>query len=746
MVVATFVLTGSTGVQGAGGASTDEVYPTFDTRSEVASSDSFSRLAEIASRDGSVRAIVELQTRFTAEGALDRSGATAQEDEIKRAADALLAALPSDSYRLERRYRRLPFLALEMEPAGLAALERSGLAAHVGEDEVAWPTLAQTTPLVESTEANAFNITGDGQTIAILDTGVDAGHPFFGGRVVAEACFSEAWNCPGPPDLPTCQSPFGNFLPSNWVPAGSCPFFAAVGPGAGQPCTYAPISCQHGTHVAGIAAGSNGSFNGQTFSGVAPGASIVSINIYSSTNNPSCPVPAEVAQCPGTYESDQLAALELVYDTKDAFNYAAVNMSFGSTATYAGVCDNLFPDLRDAILQLRQVGIATVVSAGNGINGVGVKTGISKPACISWTVSVGATTKTDTVAPYSNSASILDLLAPGGTNLVANGQVTSSIPVSAGSWAAFQGTSMAAPHVAGAYAVLRDWAPSTTVGGLQNILKATGLPIVDPGNGLTKPRIRLISALVKLGLHSGLYPSYNTKVLGGKVVSSGVGLRRTDGQPASNTITVNGVSTGATVQRAFLYWMTVGNADPSIFLDGNAINGTLLGVAPSPCETAANNGATRVYRADVTTQVIGNGSYSLAGVGKPPGIAEGASLVLITRQASSTATNQITIEDGALTALPGDTATVSFDLASAIAYGDLHVGFGAGNSDSENPMTFGGVAITPANYLSGSDGPSWDDRSVPLKGSFVGPIVSSGITTGTDCLTWAYTSLTRRIS
>ena len=328
--------------------------------------------------------------------------------------------------------------------------------------------------MIESTEANAFNLTGDGETIAIIDTGVDAGHPFFGGRVVNEACFSENWNCPGPPDLPTCAA-----LPSlgdNWVPAGSCPSIAAFRSGAAQPCTFAPISCEHGTHVAGIAAGSNGFFNGASFSGVAPGASIVSTNVYSDENDPNCAVPSESADCPKAHEGDMLAALEYVYDTKSSFDYAAVNMSLGLGVFGPPNCDANFPDFKLIIYKLRLAGIATVASSGNQGN----KNGLSMPACISWAVSVGASDKSDNVTIYSNSAPNLDLLAPGGTGVSAAQQVTSSIPVYAGSWGGMQGTSMAAPHVAGAYALMREEDPQATVGGIQNMLKATGVPLVDP--------------------------------------------------------------------------------------------------------------------------------------------------------------------------------------------------------------------------------------------------------------------------
>jgi hypothetical protein len=123
----------------ATGAATDSY---FDTTGQVASSDSFTRLRAIASRAGSVRAMVELQMRLEPDDTLDAAGLSAQNAEIQRAGDAVLAALPADSYRVLHRYDALPFLALELTPTGLDTLQRAGLAADVHEDMAASPSLA----------------------------------------------------------------------------------------------------------------------------------------------------------------------------------------------------------------------------------------------------------------------------------------------------------------------------------------------------------------------------------------------------------------------------------------------------------------------------------------------------------------------------------------------------------------------------------------------------------------------------
>ena len=90
------------------------------------------------------------------------------------------------------------------------------------------------------------------------------------------------------------------------------------------------------------------------------------------------------------------------------------------------------------------------------------------------------------MASYSNSASFLNLLAPGSS-------INSSVP--GGGYAVYNGTSMATPHVAGAWAILKQKTPSLSVTDALNRLSATGLSITDARNGIVKPRIRIDAAL-----------------------------------------------------------------------------------------------------------------------------------------------------------------------------------------------------------------------------------------------------------
>jgi subtilisin family serine protease len=156
---------------------------------------------------------------------------------------------------------------------------------------------------------------------------------------------------------------------------------------AGSSNTKAQSDCSHGTHVASIAAGDNGS----TIVGVAPDANIIAVQVFSLfTSTSSC---GGFSSCMLSYTSDQIAALEHIYELRNTYNIASVNMSLGG-GSYIDACDG--DGRKAAIDNLRAAGIATVIASGNN----GYRSSLSAPACISSAISVGATDDSDNVASF----------------------------------------------------------------------------------------------------------------------------------------------------------------------------------------------------------------------------------------------------------------------------------------------------------------------------------------------------------
>jgi ethanolamine utilization microcompartment shell protein EutS len=448
----------------------------------------FERINESIQKKGSVKVIVRLvppaslNGGFVVEGKLpDQSAMAIQRSHIAQIQTRISNLLSKQRAATAKRFDFIHFMAMEVSAAEFQALAASQDIDLIEEDIPVPPTLFQSVPLVGGVSGIFNGFTGSGQTVAILDTGVDKTHPFLTGKIVAEACYST------------------NYVPDSATAVCS---YGSTATGSGAPCAIS--GCEHGTHVAGIAAG-NGTSNGTQFSGVAKDANVIAIQVFSRfVNDSDCGGPG-TAPCVLSYTSDQISALNQVYNLKDTYSIAAVNMSLGG-GTYSTNCDSdsNYTSEKAAIDTLRSVGIATAIASGNS----SYTNAISAPACISTAISVGATDKSDVVASYSNSASILKLLAPGSA-------IYSSIP--GGGFAYLSGTSMATPHVTGAWAVLKSAKPTATVDQVLNALTSTGKSVNDTRNSIVKPRIQLDAAV------NALKPPATNYTLSVSKVGSGTG-------------------------------------------------------------------------------------------------------------------------------------------------------------------------------------------------------------------------------
>ena len=422
----------------------------------------FDRLTAKARENGTVRIIVGFSLEnYRLDAILSSSDQSKQRGEIKRGQTALLNRLSSFAVTNAKQFDYIPFLAIEVSADALAELRKLPDVNYIQEDQWREPSLLQSIPIIGANIAAAGGWTGSGWTVAILDSGVDKFHPFFNNRVVSEACYSSG----GAGAVSTC-------------PGGAT---SSTASGSGVNCNVSQVEgCFHGTHVAGISSGGNPNINGW---GVARNSNIIAIQVFTYLTS-NCG--SETPPCIRTSDSDWARGLERVYALRTTYNIASANMSLGG-GQYFNTCDAENALGKAAIDNLRSANIATVIASGND----SYTNSMGSPGCISSAISVGSTNDgdvmpVDAVSSFSNSAPFLHLLAPGEL-------ITSAYP--GGFYYDTQGTSMASPMVAGAWAVMKQRYPTDTVTQTLTRLKYGGVQVVDSRNGLVKPRIRLDTAM-----------------------------------------------------------------------------------------------------------------------------------------------------------------------------------------------------------------------------------------------------------
>ncbi|NVN90135.1 MAG: S8 family serine peptidase [Desulfuromonadales bacterium] len=354
-----------------------------------------------------------------------------------------VAKTPTRDMEELRDFEQLPMSFFRIKSrAALDRLLADPRVLAVYEDRPIYPHLSYSLPFIGQPTISNAGITGSGQTVAIIDTGIDYTLSSFG----------------------SCTAP--------GVPSG-CRVAASVDV-TGNGVTLNQTANNHGTNVAGIVAG------------VAPGSRIAAINAFSSGSSTTTWV---------------LSGINWAIANKSTYNIGALNMSLGDSSNNSSPCANKTTNpFLTPINNLRTAGIIPVASSGNN----GFTAGISNPACTPGAISVGAVydaswggpyswggtppTCTDTTASaadripcFSNSATFLTMLAPGAFITAAGIQMA--------------GTSQAAPHVAGALAVMRAAYPGDTLDQSVARLTANGASITDSRNGITKPRLNLLAAI-----------------------------------------------------------------------------------------------------------------------------------------------------------------------------------------------------------------------------------------------------------
>jgi serine protease AprX len=273
---------------------------------------------------------------------------------------------------------------------------------------------------------STYGVTGRGIGVAVVDSGIYA-HPDLAGRIVASIDFT---------------------TPSPVVSA------AALGDAGG-----------HGTHVAGLIAG-DGSASGGAYAGVAPGANVIDVRVINADGVSNV--------------STVLAGLQWVLANRSTYNIRVVNLSLGAPEQ---VSYTISP-LSAAVEILSFAGITVVVSAGNGGPASGT---ITVPGDDPFVITVGAVDdagtsaiEDDAMASWSSSGPtaydglakpdlaapgrrMVSLRSPGSTldTLFPDRAVTAPGATTA-EYFMLSGTSMAAPLVTGAVALMLERQPTLT--------------------------------------------------------------------------------------------------------------------------------------------------------------------------------------------------------------------------------------------------------------------------------------------
>jgi serine protease len=234
--------------------------------------------------------------------------------------------------------------------------------------------------------------------------------------------------------------------PGDWTTAGEC--------GPGEPASN---SSWHGTHVAGtIAAVTN---NSSGVAGVAFGAKVQPIRGLGTCGGYTSDIADGIVWASGGSVSGLPA---------NATPARVINMSLGG----GGSCDTT---TQNAINSARSRGSVVVVAAGNS----NANAANFSPASCAGVITVAATNRSGGRAYYSNFGTNVDVAAPGGdvrsasTNGVLSTLNTGTTTPGVDSYAWYQGTSMATPHVAGVVALMLAKNPALTPDQVESILKSS---------------------------------------------------------------------------------------------------------------------------------------------------------------------------------------------------------------------------------------------------------------------------------
>lgn len=397
--------------------------------------------------------VVQLSSPPLARTPNDAAAARRISAEQHRFTTALRASIPGATVRW--RYRLVANgLAVVLARGDVARLPRLPGVRRVFAD-VTYHTLAgpdATTIRARDLSGQSLANAGAGIKIGIIDDGVDQKHVFF-----------DPSGYTMPAGFPKGQAAYTTakvIVARAFPPPGATWKYASV--------PFDPEDSGHATHVAGIAAGNASTLaDGARISGIAPRAYI--------GNYKALTIPTEAGLGLNGNAPEIVAAIEAaVADGMDV-----INLSLGEPEIEPS--RDLVALALDAAAA---AGVVPVVAAGNDFEDFG-RGSVGSPGSAADAITVGATTSAPTPSMAGFSAAgptpislrlKPDVSAPGAS-------ILSSVP---GGWGLSSGTSMAAPHVAGAVALLLQRHPDWSPAAVKAALMATARPVAG-ADGQTAP-------------------------------------------------------------------------------------------------------------------------------------------------------------------------------------------------------------------------------------------------------------------
>jgi len=367
-----------------------------------------------------------------------------------------------DNYdlRLKHRYKTINAFSGNITKNGLEKLRSDSNVESIVLSKNYNVQLNEARPLVNASTANSivvnnFNITGRGQTICIIDTGINYSHESFGS--CTESNFLNGL-CAKVLNGTNTYSNNNNILDDNG----------------------------HGTHVAGIAAANS------SVKGIAPDANIIMIKACDASG--SCP------------EADILDGIDWCTLYKEQYNISAISLSLGDGSSYTSATCPITWNSNINAAYAKNINV--IVASGNEA----YTDGISHPGCAANLTSVGAiyddnvgskswggicsdsTTAADKIVCFTNRFSNLDLLAPGSVIISTS---------KSGGTESKSGTSMATPVISGMVALLQqyyqeEFGNSLNQSRIYDALNGTGKKILDSSTGYTFSRADAYASIKSL--------------------------------------------------------------------------------------------------------------------------------------------------------------------------------------------------------------------------------------------------------